>query len=450
MMEEQSNPTTGMTAGLRFAMITTFYPPANFGGDGHAVRRLAHALARRGHEVHVIHDVDAFRSLTSKPDRAPLAEPDGVHVHALRSAFGVLSPLATQQLGRPLMHGREIRKILDGGFDVINFHNISLIGGPAILGFGTAIKLYTAHEHWLVCPSHILWRHNREICTGRECVRCVLHYGRPPQLWRAGSLLAREARHVDEFLTMSEFAARNHAQFGFERQMRVIPAFLPDAPAMPPRDVGPSGVPPYLLFVGRLEAIKGLQGIIPRFAGVHGPELWIAGTGDYEPELRALAKGMPRVRFLGFKPEEQLRLLYRDAIAAVIPSICYEVFPLVVLEAFREGTPIIAREFGPFPEIVRASEGGLLYNTDEEFDRAVLELSTNCARREEMGRAAAHAFDRNWHEDVAMERYFAVIREVAERRGLRSVLERTEPVGVAPSALGAGWDTQPLARKLDV
>ena len=438
-----------MAAGLRFAMITTFYPPANFGGDGHAVRRLAHALARRGHEVHVIHDVDAFRSLTSKPDRAPLPEPEGVHVHPLRSALGTLSPLATHQLGRPLVHGRSIRKILDSGFDVINFHNISLVGGPAILGLGAGIKLYTAHEHWLVCSSHILWRHNREVCTGRECVRCVLHYGRPPQLWRAGSLLEREARHVDEFLTMSEFAANNHAEFGFERSMRVIPAFLPDVLPLPPR-ADSSDVPPYLLFVGRLEAIKGLQDIIPRFAGADGPQLWIAGTGDYEPQLRALAEGMPRVRFLGFLAEDRLRLLYRDAIAAVIPSICYEVFPLVVLEAFREGTPIIARELGPFPEIVRASDGGLLYNTPEEFDRAVRELSTSSSRRDEMGRAAAAAFNRNWCEDVAMERYFGVIREVAERRGLHSVIERAEPTRHAPATPGAGWYMKPRVTALDI
>jgi glycosyltransferase involved in cell wall biosynthesis len=450
VIEEQYNPTMGMPAGLRFAMVTTFYPPANFGGDGHAVRRLAHALARRGHEVHVIHDVDAFRSLTSKPDRAPLQEPEGVHVHALRSPLGMLSPLATQQLGRPLVHGREIRRILDGGFDVINFHNISLVGGPAILGYGTGIKLYTAHEHWLVCPSHILWRHNREVCTGRECFSCVLHYRRPPQLWRFGSLLEREARHVDEFLTMSEFAARNHAQFGFERPMRVIPAFLPDTLPIASRNVDASHARPYLLFVGRLEAIKGLQDIIPRFAGADGPELWIAGTGDYEPELRALSEGMPRVRFLGFQSEDQLRILYRDALAAVIPSICYEVFPLVVLEAFREGTPIIARDLGPFPEIIRASDGGLLFDTPEEFDRAVSVLSADPSRRDAMGRAAAAAFDRNWREEVAMERYFAVIREVAQRRGLHSVINRTQPGPYTPAARGAAWDTRPRARSLDL
>ena len=47
------------------------------------------------------------------------------------------------------------------GFDVINFHNISLVGGPGILEMGQALKLYMAHEHWLICPSHVLWRHQR-------------------------------------------------------------------------------------------------------------------------------------------------------------------------------------------------------------------------------------------------------------------------------------------------
>jgi hypothetical protein len=48
---------------LRFAMVTTFYPPFNFGGDGIAVQRLSRALVQRGHEVTVIHDVDAYRLL---------------------------------------------------------------------------------------------------------------------------------------------------------------------------------------------------------------------------------------------------------------------------------------------------------------------------------------------------------------------------------------------------
>ena len=52
---------------LRFAFLTTFYPPYNFGGDGIGIERLAHGLVRAGHEVTVIHDADAYETLAPKP-----------------------------------------------------------------------------------------------------------------------------------------------------------------------------------------------------------------------------------------------------------------------------------------------------------------------------------------------------------------------------------------------
>ena len=51
------------TRSRRFAFVTTFYPPYNFGGDGIAVRRLATLLASQGHHVEVIHDVNSFQAL---------------------------------------------------------------------------------------------------------------------------------------------------------------------------------------------------------------------------------------------------------------------------------------------------------------------------------------------------------------------------------------------------
>ena len=43
-------------SGLRVAMLTTFYPPYNFGGDGIGIRRFSMGLAALGHQVTVIHD----------------------------------------------------------------------------------------------------------------------------------------------------------------------------------------------------------------------------------------------------------------------------------------------------------------------------------------------------------------------------------------------------------
>jgi glycosyltransferase involved in cell wall biosynthesis len=409
-------------SGLRVAMVTTFYPPYNFGGDGQAVRRLAHALARRGHAVEIVHCVDAFRMLHPGPEPLPLEEPAGVRVHALRSPLGKLACLATHQLGRPVVHGRQIRRLLGSGFDVIHFHNVSLIGGPGVLAYGAGIKLYTAHEHWLVCPSHVLWRHDRELCDGRQCVRCVLHYRRPPQLWRAGGLLDRASRQVDAFLTYSQFCADKHREFGFARPFTVVPSFLPQAERR--GMAADRDGPPYFLFVGRLEAIKGLQDAIPWFRGEGASELWIAGSGRYEPELRALAQGAGRVRFLGQQAPEALGELYRNAVAALVPSICYEVFPMVVLEAFRAGTPIIARNLGPFPEIVAQSAGGLLFDDAAGLGAAIARLSADQGLRDRLGAAGAHAFATRWSEAVAIEGYLDLVAWLAERRGLRSVIDK--------------------------
>ena len=216
-------------SGLRFAFVTTFYPPHNFGGDGIGVQRWARALVRRGHRVDVICDTDVFHLLRNGPAPERVEEEPGITVHRLRTGIGPLSVLLTQQLGRPVVNGARIRSILERGrFDVINYHNVSAIGGPGVLAAGNAIKLYTAWEHWLVCPMHVLWRHNREACTGRQCVRCTLAYRRPPQLWRYSDLMARHLDRVDAFIALSRFSRDKHHEFGFPREMEVLPGFLPD------------------------------------------------------------------------------------------------------------------------------------------------------------------------------------------------------------------------------
>ena len=150
-------------------MLTTFYPPYHFGGDAVAVRRLSRGLARLGHEVTVVHDVDAFEMLHEGQTPAPVGELDGVRVVPLRSRLGRVGALATHQLGQPTAHRRQLQALFAERFDVINFHNVSLLGAPGLLGMGdlSAVRLYMAHEHWLVCATHVLWRHGREPCAGR-------------------------------------------------------------------------------------------------------------------------------------------------------------------------------------------------------------------------------------------------------------------------------------------
>lgn len=404
-------------SGLRFAFLTTFYPPYNFGGDGIGIQRLARGLARAGHHVTVIHDADAWRVLHRGPDPAPLEEPAGIELVTLGSRAPMVSTLLTQQTGRPVVQGKRIAGLLeDGGFDIINFHNISLIGGPGLLSYGEGLKLYMAHEHWLVCPTHVLWRHRRERCTGRQCFRCSLHYRRPPQAWRFTGYLERELRHVDTFIAMSEFSREKHREFGFPREMEVLPYFLPDPEA------GGAGIPgptphdrPYFLFVGRLEKIKGLDDVIPLFRDYLDADLLIAGDGEYAGELRALAGDNPRVIFLGRVTPEELRRYYQHAVALLVPSVCFETFGIILIEAFRQGTPVIARRLGPFPEIVTEAEGGELFANTDELRAAMKRLQHDPAYRKARAESGYQAYVDHYSETAVVPQYLEIVRRTAIR-----------------------------------
>jgi glycosyltransferase involved in cell wall biosynthesis len=410
-------------SGLRFAMITTFYPPYNFGGDGMGVLRLSQALVRRGHHVSVIHDADAYTMLAGGAPAAPPVE-DGVELVTLRSKLGGVSCLLTHQTGRPVVHGARIERVLDEGrFDVINFHNVSLIGGPGVLAAGRGVKLYMAHEHWLVCPSHALWRHGREVCTGRQCLRCVLHYRRPPQPWRYTAYLDRELRHVDAFIAMSEFSRAKHREFGFPRDLAVVPYFLPDSASAPAVPGAPPHDRPYFLFVGRLEKIKGLDDVIPVFRDYPDADLLIAGDGEYGGTLRRLAAGLPRVTFLGRVASEHLARYYAHAVALIVPSVCFETFGIVIIEAFRQGTPVLARRIGPFPEIVERANGGELFGTPDELVAAMRRLQADPERRERLGRAGLEAVERYWSERAVVPQYLDVVRRAAVAKGAARVVD---------------------------
>lgn len=406
--------------GLKFALITTFYPPFHFGGDAIYVRNHAHALIRRGHSVDVIHSVDPYVVLGGNQQVTALDEPDGLRVFSIKSRFPKLSVLATHQTGYPIFHKQDLKRILESNqYDVIHFHNISLVGGPDILKYGSGIKLYTAHEHWLVCPTHILWKNNKEICQAKACVSCTLRHKRPPQIWRYTSLLENRLEHVDEFMALSQSSADSHAAFGFKPEMTVFPSFVPSRSVSPDQDNSKS-VRPYFLFVGRLEQIKGLQDILPLFVDAIEADLLIAGSGALRDQLLEQAQGSSNIKFLGQVAADELEILYRDAVALIVPSRCLEVFPLVALEAFRVGTPVIATDNGPFPELIDKTNAGYTYSGAEDLARKLERLLSDPALAKTMGRAGLTAYHRYWTEDAVFVEYFSVIQRVADQRNLKA------------------------------
>lgn len=401
---------------LKILMFTTFYPPYSFGGDAVGVQRMARALVQRGHDVTVVHDEDSYLSLGGA-EPGTQADDDGVHAIGLRSRHGVLSNLLTQQTGRPIVHRRRIEQIIASKpFDIIWYNNTSLVGGPGLLGLGNALKVYEAHEHWLVCPTHVLWRYNRELCDHRECIRCVLQHRRPPQLWRQTGYLPRMLKQVDLLVAKSEFSRAKHQEFGLDRDMTVLPYFLPDLETSAAATT-PAHDRPFFLFVGRLEKIKGLQDVFPAFDQYPDADLLILGDGDYAPQLKDLAAGNSRVKFLGRKSLDELNAYYQQAIGLIVPSVCYETFGIILIESFRLGTPVIARRLGPFPEIVQKANGGELFETQEDLLAALRALQNDPGHRARQSAAARAAFLDHWTEGPVLAAWGQALAGAARRRG---------------------------------
>lgn len=400
---------------LKFCMVTTFYPPYNFGGDGIFVYCLANALAAEGHKVHVIHDVDAFNLLAKKlPMTSPSSHPN-ITLHPLHHKhLAALDLILTHQLGRPVGKQEAIQKILEQtNFDIIHFHNISLLGGPAILKYGRAIKLCTLHDHWFVCTMHVLWRFNREACTQRTCLRCTLASHRLPQWWRYMGAIDRAVQHVDAFIAPSRFVRQSYLANGFPAPIRCLPHFSPDIEVTSEEDAGFNYTHPrpYFLFVGRLEKIKGVQVLLDQFRTYDAADLLIVGTGIYEDELRQMARGLNHVYFLGSIAHDQLKGIYRRAIAVIVPSLCYETFGLVPIEAFSMGTPVIVHGIGALPEVI-ADGGGIVYSTPAELLEAMEVLRTQPQLRRQLGTQAEQNFKRNYTQEIHLKRYYNLISEL--------------------------------------
>jgi glycosyltransferase involved in cell wall biosynthesis len=406
---------------LSFCMVTTFYPPYHFGGEAMYLYRLSNELAERGHRVTVVHCVDAFRTLTKAPPRGDFPQHENVTVHRLKSRAGALSPLVTYLSGRPGLKTPGLKRIFASeSFDVVHFHLVTLFG-PGVLDFGgeSALKLYTTHDHWLVCPMYDLWKQNRELCEQPVCLRCTLSFHRPPQLWRYTGLLERELAKVDLFLAPSRSTIDQHRRRGFTHPMRHLPYFLPlEEAETPPAAVdGPGAGRPYFLFVGRLVKLKGVQTLIEAFRRYDAADLLIAGDGVYGETLREQAAGLDHVRFLGRVHPDALRGLYAGATAVLVPSLVYETFGFITLEALAQRTPVIATELGAVGELARESGGGLTYRGEDELVGAMERLRTEPGLREELGERGHAAFVEHWSPEPHIERYLEAIAEARARKG---------------------------------
>lgn len=180
-----------------------------------------------------------------------------------------------------------------------------------------------------------------------------------------------------------------------------------------------------LLFVGRIEPVKGLMTVIHALSSLKRShrdlyeqlKLVVVGGGQ-EKDLRqnkeyrriiksaAEEKVDDRVVFLGSKNQQELKHYYTAADVLLVPSL-YESFGLVIIEALACGTPVIASQIGDMSMIVKKGQNGFLFQPDDPFSLAssletFFSHQTRLLNRNRISRDATKNF--SW-ENTARETY---------------------------------------------
>ena len=171
-----------------------------------------------------------------------------------------------------------------------------------------------------------------------------------------------------------------------------------------------------VFFTGRLVYYKGVDVLLRAFSKVKGCELFIAGEGDLEPELREYARkrGLDgRVHFLGFLPEEELRQAYADCDIFVLPSVARsEAFGIVQLEAMVYGKPVINTDLpSGVPHVSLDGITGLTVPPSDAgaLAKAVNTLAADPGLRERYGKAAAERVSSVFNEKEVIKRLYKVL-----------------------------------------
>lgn len=216
---------------------------------------------------------------------------------------------------------------------------------------------------------------------------------------------------VDALIAISRFTEDGFNRFGADpaRILR-IPNGVDLAPfemrAQRPQNLDPTiKEREYVLFLGRLKRRKGVDLLLQALPNVPvqgSVELVIAGDGEERARLEGLAAALglnDRVRFVGPIRGGAKVFLLQNALCTAMPSRGWEAFPLVVLESFAAGTPVLATRVSGLEDLIAPGRNGWLA-TPESPQSLAEALSTILLARptaEALGRAAARdAADFSW------------------------------------------------------
>ena len=375
---------------MKIALVS----PYDFSVPGGVVKHiyyLARHFREMGHDVKVI-------APCSRED-SPLSE---YLVKVSSLVVGIPSAGSVARVSvSPLVY-RKAKKILEEeNFDVVHIHEpLTPMLPVAVLRHSKTLNIGTFHAY-------------------RPDPHPVLEY--------SDVLLRRLANKLDGRIAVS-MAAKDYISRYFPGDYRIIPNGVD-------LDFFQSRAKPIerfcdgrlnVLFVGRLEKRKGFGFLLDAFkivrAEVPQARLLVVGAfddDDKKPFVEYVRRNrIHGVRFIGRVPEEELPRYYHTCDVFCAPSLGYESFGMVLVEAMAAGKPVVASAIPGYTEVVKSGAEGLLVppGDSQALARAIIHLLNNPQLREwmgEMGRKKAARYSWRQIASEVLEYY----QEVAELKG---------------------------------
>lgn len=310
--------------------------------------------------------------------------------------------------------------------DVAHFHNIfpqiTVSAFDACREAGVPV-VHTLHNFRPWCSSATFFR------AGQVCEECTTHGHSRAKKYACyrGSRLATAAvvrmqqKHgrdevwatkVDRFIALTRFARDKAISLGIPAERVVVkPNFVARSNPLLDCPRGPA------LLLGRLSPEKGVRVAIEAFRKLPHARLDIAGSGPDEVQLRRIAP--PNVRFLGAIAPSDVGALVARCSFLVLPSVWYEMFPRVVVEAMASGVPVLASRIGGLPELVLDGITGLLFTASDSADLAEKAslLLENTDLRDRMAAASRSRYDVEFTPEVNLRKLLAIYSGVLRTSG---------------------------------
>lgn len=134
----------------------------------------------------------------------------------------------------------------------------------------------------------------------------------------------------------------------------------------------------YFSYVGRLAEEKGIIELVKVFKEIRNIGLRILGTGPLEGKIESfiIKNKLKNIELLGFITGHKKEEIIQGGIATIVPSICYENCPIIIIECLNLGVPLIVNNVGALPEYIRNGYNGYIYDFNDFIDlkKKVLKL----------------------------------------------------------------------------